>query len=95
MAKVFRKTTGLEMIAKRIDRYTVGLRTVKDWTLWRGRPPPKRKQRQCGTPATLDSFSPPLERKRTEEFDVWTPGMTGTFLGKPSERAAALKDGAV
>jgi hypothetical protein len=38
-----RKSTGLE-IAKRIGRCTVGLHRIKDWTLWRGRPPPKRKK---------------------------------------------------
>jgi hypothetical protein len=41
--KIFRKTTGLEM-AKRIARSAVGLRKIKDWTLWRSRPPPKRRK---------------------------------------------------
>jgi hypothetical protein len=38
---IYRKCTGLE-IAKRIFRCTVGLQRMKDWTLWRGRPSPKR-----------------------------------------------------
>jgi hypothetical protein len=37
---IYRKSTGLE-IAKRIARYTVGLKRIKDWTLWRGQPPTK------------------------------------------------------
>jgi hypothetical protein len=40
---IYRKSIGLEM-AKRIARCTVGLKRIKDWTLWRGRPPPKRKE---------------------------------------------------
>jgi hypothetical protein len=39
--ETLRKTTGLE-ITKRIAGYTAGLRTIKDRTLWRGLPPPKR-----------------------------------------------------
>jgi hypothetical protein len=39
----FTKTARLE-IAKRIIGSSVGLRQDKDWTLWRGRPPPKRKK---------------------------------------------------
>jgi hypothetical protein len=37
--KTFKKTTGLEIV-KQIARSTVGLRKIKDWTLWRGWPPP-------------------------------------------------------
>jgi hypothetical protein len=43
--QIFGKTFRLEN-AKRIARSTVGLRTNKDWTLWRGRPPPKRKKKR-------------------------------------------------
>jgi hypothetical protein len=39
----FGKTTRRE-IAKRIVGTTVGLQTINIWTLWRGRPPPKRKR---------------------------------------------------
>jgi hypothetical protein len=39
----FGKTTRWE-IAKLIVRSTVGLQTINIWTLWRGRPPPKRKK---------------------------------------------------
>jgi hypothetical protein len=43
-AKIYRKTIGLE-IARQIARPSVRLRTLKDWTLWSGRPPPKQKKR--------------------------------------------------
>jgi hypothetical protein len=43
---IYRKSTGLE-IAKQIARLTVGLKRIEDWTLWRGRPPPKRKKKPC------------------------------------------------
>jgi hypothetical protein len=42
---IYKKVTGLE-IAKRIARCTVRLQRMKDWTLWRGRPSPKRKKRR-------------------------------------------------
>jgi hypothetical protein len=41
----FRKTTRLG-IAKRIAGSVVALQRIKKWTLWRGRPPPKRKKKQ-------------------------------------------------
>jgi hypothetical protein len=41
----FSKTTRLE-IAKRIARSTAGMRKIKCWTLWRGRPSPKRKRKR-------------------------------------------------
>jgi hypothetical protein len=41
----FSKTTRLE-IAKRISRCTVGMRKIRNWTLWRGRPPQKRKKKR-------------------------------------------------
>jgi hypothetical protein len=31
--------------AKQIAGSSVGLQQGKDWTLWRGRPPPKRKKK--------------------------------------------------
>jgi hypothetical protein len=43
--KTYEKMTGLE-IAKQIAGSPVGLRRSKHWTLWRGRPPPKRKKEQ-------------------------------------------------
>jgi hypothetical protein len=39
----FTKTTRMD-IAKRMVRSTVGLTKIKNWILWRGRPPPKRKK---------------------------------------------------
>jgi hypothetical protein len=42
---IFSKTTRLE-IAKRIVRSAVGMRKLKCWALWRGRPPPKRKKKR-------------------------------------------------
>jgi hypothetical protein len=48
--KTVRQTPGLK-IAKRAVEFSVGLRKMSDWTLWRSRPPPKRKgdypQLQC------------------------------------------------
>jgi hypothetical protein len=43
LKKNFTNTAKLE-IAKRTVRSTVERRTRKNWTLWRGRPPPKRKK---------------------------------------------------
>jgi hypothetical protein len=42
--KTVRQTLGLEVV-KRIVGISIGLREVSDWTLWRGRPPPKRRKR--------------------------------------------------
>jgi hypothetical protein len=42
-SRIYRKTIGLE-IEKRAVRISSGMRKVTDWTLWRGRPPPKRKR---------------------------------------------------
>jgi hypothetical protein len=44
-SRIFEKTFRLES-TKRIARYTVGLRTNEDWTLLRGRLPPKRKKKR-------------------------------------------------
>jgi hypothetical protein len=43
IAEIFRETRRLE-VAKRIARSTVEMQKMKDWTLWRGRPPSKWKQ---------------------------------------------------
>jgi hypothetical protein len=40
---IYKKTIGLEIV-KRAVRISSGMRKVTDWTLWRGRPPPKRKR---------------------------------------------------
>jgi hypothetical protein len=42
--KVYSKTIRLD-IAKRTFRSTAEMQKMKEWTLWRGRPPPKRKKR--------------------------------------------------
>jgi hypothetical protein len=42
-SRIYRKTIGLEIV-KRALRISSGMRKVTDWTLWRGRPPPKRKR---------------------------------------------------
>jgi hypothetical protein len=44
--RIFEKTFRLEGV-KRIARSTVGLLTNENWTLWRGRPPPKWKKKNC------------------------------------------------
>jgi hypothetical protein len=41
--RIFRKTVQLEM-KKRTVVSSTGLRKVSYWTMWRGRPPPKRKK---------------------------------------------------
>jgi hypothetical protein len=43
--ETFRETLGLE-IAKRIARISIRLWKMSVRSLWRGRPPPKRKKRQ-------------------------------------------------
>jgi hypothetical protein len=40
---IYRKTIGLEIV-KRSVKISSGMRKVTDWTLWKGRPPPKRKR---------------------------------------------------
>jgi hypothetical protein len=45
--QTYRKTTGLE-IANQISGSYVASRKIKDWTLWRGRHPPKRKKNLLG-----------------------------------------------
>jgi hypothetical protein len=40
---IYRKTIGLEIV-KRAVRISSGMLKIKDWTLWRGRAPPKRKK---------------------------------------------------
>jgi hypothetical protein len=69
--KIYRKTNGLQ-IAKRIAKSTVGLQTIKDWTLWKGRSPLKRKDvahgvrvGNVGTQAIRDSSAPLLEKKNS------------------------------
>jgi hypothetical protein len=41
--KILKKTVELESV-KQAKGMTSGLQTSKHWTLWRGRPPPKRKK---------------------------------------------------
>jgi hypothetical protein len=43
---IYRKTIELETV-KRALEISSGLRRIRNWTLWRGRPPPKRKRRSC------------------------------------------------
>jgi hypothetical protein len=42
--KTVRKTFGLE-VTKPAVQFPIGLQKMSDWTLWRGRPPQKRKKR--------------------------------------------------
>jgi hypothetical protein len=42
--EIVRKSIGLEF-KKRTTGMSNGLQKVKDWALWRGRPPPKRKKK--------------------------------------------------
>jgi hypothetical protein len=42
--KIFRKTIGVKFV-KRVNWTFSRMRKVTDWTVWRGRPPPKRKKK--------------------------------------------------
>jgi hypothetical protein len=44
--EIFWKSIGLGF-GKRAAGSPVALQRIKKWTLWRGRPPPKRKKEQC------------------------------------------------
>jgi hypothetical protein len=41
---IYWKTSGLEILKRAVGIYS-GLRRKKEWTLWRGRTPPKRKKK--------------------------------------------------
>jgi hypothetical protein len=43
---IYRKTIELEIV-KRAVGISSRLRRIRNWTLWRGRPPPKRKKKSC------------------------------------------------
>jgi hypothetical protein len=76
-----RKTSGINRktirgkIAKQVVGTSGGLRRMMDWTLWRGRPPPKRKKKlhtagacnvRIEAPATRDSFAPFVGKRERE-----------------------------
>jgi hypothetical protein len=44
---VYRKTIGLEIVKRAVVEISSGLWGIRKWTLWRGRPPTKRKKRLC------------------------------------------------
>jgi hypothetical protein len=44
--EALKKTLDLEFV-KRARGMSSGLWKIRKWTLWRGRPPPKRKKRSC------------------------------------------------
>jgi hypothetical protein len=46
--KIIRKTLVLE-IMNRIARSSVRMQKIRDWTLWRGQPPPKQKKSLLAT----------------------------------------------
>jgi hypothetical protein len=50
-------------ITKQIAGSSVGLRQDKDWTLWRGRPPPKRKKKETAHMGGTGSRSTGLSTK--------------------------------
>jgi hypothetical protein len=50
--RIFRKAIELE-IAKRTAGYSVRIRKTSDWTLWKGRPPPKQNKNKKGTAHTV------------------------------------------
>jgi hypothetical protein len=70
------------------------MRKVRDWTLWRGLPPPKRKKtahrvgaEDVGALVTLGSFAHTVEKTKQDDRD--TPRPTGTLSGM-----CGLKEGA-
>jgi hypothetical protein len=44
--RIYWKTSRLEIL-KRAVGISSGLRRTKEWTLWRGRPPPEHKKKSC------------------------------------------------
>jgi hypothetical protein len=103
--KIRKKTLELESM-KQAKGMPSRLQRRKHWTLWRGRPPPKRKKKQhqgkksliWGAPATLGVI-PTTEKVRVSERksktldDCDTPGSTGNLAANRSGRAG-LKGGA-
>jgi hypothetical protein len=77
VAEIWRKTRRLE-VAKRTARSTVDMQKMNDWTLWRGRAPPKRKKKlqirsksraNVGAPATpgVTAHTVVCEREREKK----------------------------
>jgi hypothetical protein len=56
IAEIFRRIRRLE-VAKRTARSTVEMQKMKDWTLWRDRPSPKRKKETAATGGAGHSMS--------------------------------------
>jgi hypothetical protein len=63
--KVFGKTIVLEF-GKRAFRNSGGIQRIKNWTLWKGRPPLKRKRKLQvqREPVTQKRQPPPLVKER-------------------------------
>jgi hypothetical protein len=90
--RIFGETFKLE-VAKRIAGYSVGLRKITVWTVWGGRPPPKRKQNLLAALAfrepviwehqPLGRFCPHRLKRKTQN-DGDTPGSPGTLSGSSS-----------
>jgi hypothetical protein len=102
----YRRAIRLETV-KRAVGISSGLRKIRNWTLWRGRTPPKRKSTSSvsvrrvgnvGAPATRDSYSLPLGRKREKnEENLWMMVITRTnwnFIREPLG-TSSLKEGAM
>jgi hypothetical protein len=67
---MYRKSTVLE-ISKRIARCTVGLQRMKDLTLWRGRPPPKRKiAAHTGAAGNVEAPAPTISERINRTLSV-------------------------
>jgi hypothetical protein len=62
----FNKTMRLE-IAKRIARSTVGMPKIRNWTLWRGRPPPKRKKKTADRTGAGNVEAPAPDTEKQKE----------------------------
>jgi hypothetical protein len=71
-------------ITKQVVRISSGLWRMMEWTLWRGRPPLRRRKRgytlsksqRCGSTNHSRSYGPPLERENKE--NLWIMVRTWT-----------------
>jgi hypothetical protein len=82
--KTLRKILALEF-RKRSVRSTVELRKIKNWMLWRSRPPPKKKETLLGMLDESEMWEHrplgivlPYRWKRKTLDDGDAPGLTGT-----------------
>jgi hypothetical protein len=81
---IFYKIVGRK-IAKQIAGSSVGLQQDKDWTLWRGRPPPKWKKKETSSRGGTGNTEAPASPERVNECE--TMGLMNSGSCKCSGRA--------